>query len=310
MNKALPTLTDVWSRKIPCLGMMGLAGTNIPSEVSDQHLEAATRALQTALDAGYVMFDHADIYGHEGSCENVFRKAMAVLKPDRSALYIASKCGIQLPDQQGPYRYNSSYDHVISSVEGSLQRLGLDYLDLYQVHRRDPLAALSDTAKAMNRLNSQGLIRDIGVSNFSVTQLQAFQHHLDYPVVSVQSEFSLLHQQPMTDGVFDLCEHTDLVFLAYSPVKKGILLHDEHPPHWVEQMNALTPVLNTLTQKYQASASQLALAWIRQFPFKNIPVYGSNNPIHIEDAAASAHITLDRLDWYQLWKSARAVPIP
>jgi len=310
MNKTLPTLSDVWSRNIPCLGMMGLAGTNIPSEVSDHHIEAATRALETALASGYTMFDHADIYGHEGSCENVFRKAMAVLKPDRSTLYIASKCGILLPDAQGPYRYNSSYDHVIRSIEGSLKRLGLEYLDLYQVHRRDPLSPLSDTAKAMNRLKDEGLIRDIGVSNFSVTQIHAFQQHLHYPIVSVQSEFSLLHQEPMTDGVFDLCEQIDLVFLAYSPVKKGIILHQEYPPHWAERMNALSPVLHTLTHKYQVTASQLAIAWIRHFPFKNIPVYGSNDPGHIEDAAASSRISLDRLDWYQLWKSARAVPIP
>ncbi len=289
--------------------MMGLAGSWEPSEITDVNRQAAVRAMQTALEAGYTFFDHADIYAF-GHCESIFRHCLETIKPDRSKLYIASKCSIRFQDHEGPHRYDSSYDYVMHSIEGTLERLGLDYLDLYQIHRRDPLTHPSEVARALNRLQQEGLVRHIGVSNFSPSQIHAHQEYLHEPIASVQNEFSLLHLDAMTDGVFDYCEQNGTVFLAYSPIKKGAIFGHNVPDHLIDRVHSLRFELQRQAEAHQASYSQIALAWIRRFPFKAIPVYGSNNPDHIREAADSSKVDLSRADWYRLWRAARNEPLP
>jgi predicted oxidoreductase len=305
----LPDLDQCHATGKPSLGMMGLAGSWEPSAITDVNLEAAVRAMQTALDSGITFFDHADIYAF-GHCESIFGHCMDVIKPDRSKLYVASKCSIRFPDNEGPHRYDSSYDHIMRSVEGTLSRLKLDYLDLYQIHRRDPLTHPSEVGRAMNQLQQEGLVRHVGVSNFSGSQMRAHQEYLHEPIVSVQNEFSLLHLDSLTDGVFDHCEQYGTVFLAYSPIKKGAVLGHDVPQHLSDKVASLHMEMQSQSEKHQASFSQLALAWIRHFPFKAIPVYGSNNPDHIRDAADSSNISLSRSDWYRLWRAARNEPLP
>lgn len=288
---------------------MGLAGSWEPSEITDTNRQAAVESMRTALDAGYTFFDHADIYAF-GYCESIFGYCMSVLKPDRSKLYIASKYSIRFQDDEGPHRYDSSYDYVMRSLEGTLNRLGLDYLDLYQIHRRDPLTHPSEVARALNRLQQEGLIRHVGVSNFSASQIRAHQEYLHEPIVSVQNEFSLLHLDGLTDGVFDYCEQIGTVFLAYSPIKKGAVLGHNVPAHLVDKAWSLGTEIHRQSSHHSASHTQLALAWIRHLPFKAIAVYGSNNPDHIRDAAGSAGIQLSRADWYSLWRTARNEPLP
>ncbi len=305
----LPDLDQCHVSGIPSLGMMGLAGSWEPSEITDTNREVAVQAMQTALDAGYTFFDHADIYAF-GYCESVFRHCLDVLKPDRSKLYIASKCSIRFQDNEGPHRYDSSYDYIMRSIDGSLTRLGLDYLDLYQVHRRDPLTHPSEVARALNQLQQEGLVRHIGVSNFSASQIRAHQEYLHEPIVSVQNEFSLLHLDALTNGVFDYCEQYGTVFLAYSPIKKGAVIGHNVPQNLHDKAGSLIRELQVQAEKHQASYSQLALAWIRRLPFKAIAVYGSNDPNHIRDAAKSSDVQLSHSDWYSMWRAARNEPLP
>jgi predicted oxidoreductase len=289
--------------------MMGLAGSWEPSAITNANREAAVQTMQVALDSGITFFDHADIYAF-GHCESIFGHCMSAIKPDRNRMYIASKCGIRFPDNDGPHRYDSSYDHIMWSVEGSLKRMGLDYLDLYQIHRRDPLTHPSEVARALNQLQQQGVVRHIGVSNFSASQIRAHQEYLHEPIVSVQNEFSLLHLDALTDGVFDYCEQFGTVFLAYSPIKKGAVLGHHVPSSLATKAASLMSEIQTQASKHQASYSQIALAWIHYLPFKAISVYGSNNPDHIRDAAQSSNVTLSRSDWYRLWRAARNESLP
>ena len=293
----------------PSLGMMGLAGSWEPTSITKEDRDAAVHAMQTAIDSGITLFDHADIYAF-GHCESIFGDCIKAIKPDRSKMYVASKCSIRFSDNVGPHRYDSSYDYVVSSIESSLTRMGLDYLDLYQIHRRDPLTHPSEVARALNQLQQQGVVRHIGVSNFSASQIRAHQEYLHEPIVSVQNEFSLLHLDSLTDGVFDYCEQHDTVFLAYSPIKKGAVLGHNVPPNLADKAASLRNELQAQASKHQASFTQLALAWIRHLPFKAISVYGSNNPDHIRDAAESSNLTLSRSDWYSMWRAARNEPLP
>jgi predicted oxidoreductase len=162
----------------------------------------------------------------------------------------------------------------------------------------------------LNKLQQEGVVRHIGVSNFSASQIRAHQEYLHEPIASVQNEFSLLHLDGLTDGVFDYCEQYGTVFLAYSPIKKGAIFGNNVPPALVENVNSLRLELQRQAEAHQATYSQLALAWIRHLPFKSIPVYGSNNPDHIREAAGSSQVTLSRADWYRLWRAARNEPLP
>lgn len=293
----------------PSLGLMGLAGSWEPSSITDVNRDVALLAMQTAIDSGITFFDHADIYAF-GHCESIFGDCLRKIKVDRSKLYVAGKSSIRFSDNDGPHRYDSSYDHIMWSIDASLTRLGLDYLDLYQIHRRDPLTHPSEVARAFNQLQQQGVVRHIGVSNFSASQIRAHQEYLHEPIVSVQNEFSLLHLDTLTDGVFDYCEQHDTVFLAYSPIKKGAVLGHNVPPNLADKVKSLTNELPAQASKHQASFTQLALAWIRHLPFKAISVYGSNNHNHIRDAAESSRVTLTRSDWYRMWRAARNEPLP
>lgn len=292
------------------LGMMGLAGTWNPNEVGPQNIENAINAFAAALESGINFFDHADIYGR-GACESVFKSCMENVQPARESLFIASKCGIVLDNESVPYHYDLSFLHIMQSVQQSLERTGLDYFDLYQIHRRDPMTHPAETALALNRLMEQGLIKNVGVSNYNPIQIRVLQTYLDRPVISIQPEFSLLHLHPLYDGTLDYCEETNVSLLAYSPIGKGLLAGKPADDEISQRkLAALWPVLEEIAEKKEAAPFQIALAWLMHNPANVIPVYGSNNPEHIKQAAQSSGISLERDEWYRLWAAARVEPLP
>lgn len=302
-------LSDVRTSEIPCLGLMGLSGVGSPEEINDYHIRNAVTTLSAAFNNGYVMFDLADIYSR-GASEEMFRICLEELKPERESMYVATKCGIRLDEGSMPYHYDGSYDHIMRSFEASMKRLGLAYIDLYQIHRRDPFTHPAETARALNQLVDEGLVRRLGVSNYGVTQIRALQQYLEAPLVSVQSEFSLLHLDPMDDGVFDYCEQTGMHFLAYSPIKKGMVLGHHVSDALRRRSESLLPELEAMAMEKRVSAVQLALAWVQHMPLSVIPVYGSNNPGHVAEAAYLPQIDLTHLEWYRLWKAALGTPLP
>ena len=292
------------------LGMMGLAGTWDPNEVSKENIDKAINAFNTAIEAGITFFDHADVYGN-GACEVVFEKCMKEVQPDREKIFIASKCGIQFEDEEGPYRYDLSFQHITESVQKSLERMDISYIDLYQIHRRDPLTHPAATAEALNQMVEQGLIRYIGVSNYRPSQIKALQKFLRYPIMTIQPEFSLLNLDPMSDGLLDYCEETNTTLLAYSPIAKGLLAGNKTSDELQYQLyKHLRPVINEIADTQNVSPVQVALAWLMHNPAGVIPIYGSNNPEHIKDATQACTLSLDRSEWYRLWTAARGEPLP
>lgn len=292
------------------MGMMGLSGTWNPDQAGPQNIDNAINAFAASLGNGINLFDHADIYGR-GTCESVFKACMENVKPDRGKLFIASKCGIVLDTDTVPYHYDLSFLHITQSLQQSLERMGLDYIDLYQVHRRDPLTHPAETALALNKLMEQGLIHNVGVSNYSPEQTETLEKYLDKPIVSTQPEFSLLHLDPLRDGTLDFCERTNISLLAYSPISKGLLAGkpaiDEQSQ---KKLASLWPVLDEIARKKDALPFQIALAWLMHNPANVIPIYGSNNPDHIRQAVKAGRISLEKDEWYRLWTAARVEPLP
>ena len=296
------------------LGCMGLAGTWNPSDVGPENRRNAIAAFEAALDSGINFYDHADIYGGT-ACESIFKDCLAAVPGSRDRIYIATKFGIR-----NGY-YDHSPEHIRNSIKGSLERMGLDYVDLYQVHRPDPLSHPRETAAALDQLVAEGLVRHIGVSNYYPHQTAALAKYLKAPIVSNQISISLLRLDPIYegaaggngDGVLDHCEELGITPLAYSPNGGGWLAGKrEIPADWKE--DKVTPILTVckeLSSLYgDATPTQLVNAWLLAHPAGIIPIVGSNNPEHIREAVKATGIQLSRTDWYKLWVAARGSRVP
>jgi predicted oxidoreductase len=299
------------------LGCMGLAGTWDPAQVGAEQRRRAVAAFVTALDAGVTLYDHADIYGGT-ACESVFKDCLAAVPGSREKILVATKVGIRLPE--GIYDHSAAY--IRRSVHASLGRLGLEYVDLYQLHRPDPLSHPAETAEVLDALVAEGLVRMIGVSNYYPWQLEALRRHLKAPIVSNQISFSLLRLGPLYegeageggDGVLDQCLALGITPLAYSPLGAGLLSGrrqgEADAPHGA-RVERLLRAMGEMRDRYDgATPTQLSIAWLLKHPAKVIPIVGSNEPAHIREAAGAARIDLAREDWYRLWVASRDSPLP
>jgi predicted oxidoreductase len=202
--------------------------------------------------------------------------------------------------------------------------MGIDEIDLYQLHRPDPLTHPAETASALNEAVKLGHIKAVGVSNYYPEQVRALQKHLDVPIVSNQIELSLLRLAPFYegwqfqpsaangptttgDGNLEFCLAENIVPLAYSPLAKARLSKAEcEDPIIQDTLDAI----GALCEKYDASRTQIAIAWLRTHPSGIIPVVGSANPAHIFEAAQKADLTLEREDWYRLLSAAWGRRVP
>lgn len=293
------------------LGCMGLTGTWDPTEIGPEHRKRAIAAFEAALEVGITLYDHADIYGG-GSCEEVFKDCLAAAPGARERIVIATKGGIRL----GKGHYNLTVPYIAECVERSLRRMGIDYIDLYQLHRPDPLTHPAETAGALNSLLRRGLIRAVGVSNYYPEQVRALQRYLDAPLRGNQIEISLTRLDPVYegwdggDGTLDQCMATGMTPLAWSPLGKGLLTGRMAPPDADPRLQGLRAELAAQAERHNATPAQIALAWLLAHPAGIIPLVGSADPAHIREAAGAARIALPREDWYRLWTAAwgRAVP--
>jgi predicted oxidoreductase len=291
------------------LGCMSLTGTWNAAEVGPEQRRRAVAAFEAAVDAGITFFDHADIYGG-GSCEEVFKECLAAIPGIRERIVIATKGAIRKGyyDASGPY--------LEACVERSLTRMGIDYIDLYQIHRPDPLTHPAETAAVLNGLLRRGLVRSVGVSNYYPEQLRALQRFLDVPIRSNQIEISLARLDPLYeglsggDGTLDQCMALGMTPLAWSPIGGGKLFGTRQHPAGPERAAAIRAELAKLAPSYNATPVQLALAWLLAHPAGIIPLIGSANPEHIREAAGAAHISLKREDWYALWVAAWGQAVP
>lgn len=285
------------------LGCMGLSGTWNPAEFGAEHIRRAVAAYEAALDAGITLFDHADIYGG-GTSESAFKECLKAVPGSRDRIYIATKCGIR------PGHYNLSYDYILLALERSLERLGVEAIDLYQLHRPDPFTHPAETARALNEVVRQGRVRYVGVSNYYPEQVRALQRYLDFPIRSNQFEVSLMHLPPIyEDGTLDQCEALNITPLAYSPVGRGWLTGARNIAERPELANLLQ-ALQAQAEKSGATPVQVATAWLLAHPAQIVPLVGSANPEHIREFAGAANVVLTREEWYALWVAGRGKPVP
>jgi predicted oxidoreductase len=281
------------------------------TEASDFAVTA--RAVHTAIDAGYTLFDHADIYC-QGRAESAFGRVLRESPPLRDQIVIATKCGICPPaHERDVYRYDSSAAHIVRSVEDSLTRLGVATIDLFQIHRPDWLMDPHEIAEAFSQLSQAGKVRCFGVSNFRPSQVSLLQSACPEPLAVNQIEISLLQLDAFENGTIDQCMAAQMTPLAWSPLGAGLLADGAAellPAQQRYQPGRVVAALDRLALHRGTARTALALAWLLRHPAHISPLIGSVAPARIRAAALSTEIHLERAEWYELLHAARSEPLP
>ena len=246
-------------------GAMRITGQGIWGPPADRDLAKA--ALRQAVDLGVNFIDTADSYGPHVSEELIAE----TLYPYPDDLVIATKGGLVRPGP-GQWTADGRPEHLREVCEGSLRRLKLERIPLYQFHRPDPRVPIADSMGTLVELRDEGKIRHIGVSNVSEDQLREMQKLT--PVVSVQNRYNLGDRS--SESMVDLCDQESIVFLPWAPIQDA----DE-----------LVPVL-TSARRLNASTQQVALAWLLDRSPQILPIPGSGSPDHVTENVAAAALRL------------------
>lgn len=291
-------------------GCWRITGHPESADLDDNSLPLARTAVLTAHESGYTLFDLADIYAHSNS-ETLFGRILRETPSLRSTARIATKCGIRranTPTAGDPYRYDFSADYIKQSCEGSLRRLGVETLHLYQLHRPDFLMNPEEVGAAFQQLHREGKVLEFGVSNFLPSQVHTLQRHCPVPIRVNQVEINLLNLHTLQNGTLDQCLADGILPMAWSPLAGGRLPGDPQPSQ--PAIARIHQALDTLALETGRTRTQLALAWLLLHPARIIPIVGSTRPDRIRAAASSLDHPLSREQWYRLTEAACGQRLP
>jgi predicted oxidoreductase len=289
------------------LGLMRIDGK------SDDEVRTLVR---TARDAGIDMVDHADVYGDTlHGCERRWAEAMRLTPSERDAWTIQTKCGI-VP--AGPY-FDFSYEHIVESVNGSLEALGTDRVDVLLLHRPDALVEPDEVARAFDELEAAGKVRAFGVSNHTPRQIDLLKRSVRQPLVANQLQLSITHAPLVAQGVaanmagleqsvvldggglLDYCRLNDITVQAWSPFQAGFFTGPFLGNPEFAELNA---VIDRLAGQYDVPAIAVATAWITRHPAGMQVVLGTTTPERVAGAALGSDLPLTKAEWYELFRAA------
>lgn len=263
-----------------------------------------------AIDEGISFFDHADIYGG-GKSEEVFAGAVRALGIKREDMFVQTKCGIR----KGMYDF--SKEHILASVEGSLKRLGTDYLDALLLHRPDTLMEPEEVAEAFAMLRREGKVRSFGVSNFNPMQIELLRQATGETLRFDQLQFGLAHTCMIdeginvniacdpgathTGGVLEYCRLNKIVIQAWSPFQYGMFkgVFWENPDY-----AQAVKVLDELAAAYGITREAMVIAWILRHPAGIQVICGTTNANRLRQLAKAANVKITREEWYRVYLAA------
>jgi len=294
--------------------------------LTDEITEQAVTLIETAVDNGINLIDLADIYTM-GKSDALVGEALRRNPSLRDKVILQAKAGIFLSDQPepgDPGRYDFSYDHLVSALEGTLERLGTDHVELLLLHRPDALVEPEEVARAFDKLQSDGKVRYFGVSNHTPMQIELLKRYVDQPIVANQIEISLLHNDLINDGIvantpkaapytaargtLDYCRLNDIMVQAWSPVASGRLFNPA--PDAPENEKAVAAKLVELAEQYDTNPGAIALAWLLRHPAGIMPIIGTMSPARIPANLEADNIRLTRKEWYALFEAANGQSVP
>jgi pyridoxine 4-dehydrogenase len=261
-------------------GAMRITGDGIWGPPDDP--DAARRVLRRVIELGVNLIDTADSYGPEVS-ENLIAEA---LHPYPDGLVIATKGGLRRTGP-GEWPRDAHPDRLRECCEGSLRRLRVERIDLYQLHAPDPQVPIEDSLGALKELQDEGKIRHVGVSNVSVDQLARARAVVD--VVTVQNRYNLVDRH--AEDVLDACDAAGIGFIPWFPLATGDLARPGGP-------------LDELARAHGATPGQLALAWLLARSPVVLPIPGTASEEHLEENVAAAGLELEPQELERLAEAA------
>lgn len=279
------------------LGCWSFAGAYGPTDLAESH-----RTLARALELGVDHLDTANVYGN-GVSEEVIG---AFIKDHPNRFKIATKAGIYRTPDTNQRTFNNSADHLRDALEASLKRLGVDHVDLYYIHRREPARPIEEVMETLARFKEEGKIGGIGFSEISPTSLR--RAHAVHPVMAVQSEYSLWTRQAEL-GMVQATKALGVAFVPFSPLGRGIFstrapapksfgagdFRKSNPrflePNFSANLEAIQP-FKALAADLGTTPAALALAWILARDEHLIPIPGTRSADHLEELASAAELSL------------------
>ena len=261
------------------------------------------------MEMGITSFDHADIYG-DYSCEKIFGDALRLQPSLRKDMQIITKCGIKLRSDKYPERklqiYDYSYQHILQSVEQSLQNLGIDTIDLLLLHRPAPFFDPDEVTRAFDQLYQAGKVRYFGVSNFTSGQFEMLQKHWHQKLLTNQIEISPSCLEHFENGNLNFCLKEQIKPMSWSPLSGGELFH----PTTTKGIRILK-VLEKITEGIGAkSIDQVVYAWIVKHPSQIMPIVGSGKIDRIQTALDGLELELSMEQWYEIYNASTGVELP
>jgi predicted oxidoreductase len=296
---------------------LGLSGLAVPvigvgcMRINGVGRLEAEAFVKTALDLGCNFFDHADIYGG-GACESIFAEVIGMTPSVREKIVVQTKCGIR-----PGVAFDFSQEHILKSVDASLQRLKADYLDVLLLHRPDALMEPEEVAAAFAALHDSGKVRHFGVSNQNPMQIRLLQKWVKQPLVVNQLQFSIAHAGMVSLGlhvnmlddaavsrdgsILDFCRLEDITIQTWSPFQHGYF---EGTFLGNKKFPALNAKIDEIAEKYAVSNTTIALAWILRHPAGMQPITGTMNVKRFKECVKAADIQLSREEWYAIYLAA------
>lgn len=274
-------------------------------------LKTAEEFIKTALENGANFFDHADIYGG-GEAEKIFSEAIGMNDTLREKMFIQTKCGI-VPGVS----FDFSKKHILDSVDGSLKRLNTDYIDVLLLHRPDTLFEPEEVCEAFDILKSNGKVRNFGVSNENIWQMEYLRCNLNVPLVANQMQLSIAHcpmikaglnvnmyNESSVDrgaGIIEYCRMNKITMQAWSPFQHGFAAGTFiDNPDYAE----LNKKLDEIAEKYAVSKTTIVMAWLLSHPAKIQPITGTLKKERLVECLKASEIQLTREEWYAIYMSA------
>ena len=266
--------------------------------------------IHTALDAGITFFDHADVYGG-GKSEEKFAEALDMTPRLRDTMILQSKVGIR----KGSFDF--SKEHILEAVEGSLNRLRTDHLDVLLLHRPDALVEPEEVAEAFTILQDSGKVKYFGVSNQNPMQIELLTKFVKQPLIINQLQLSITNTGMIDAGInvnmkidssivrdgsiLDYCRLKEITIQPWSPFQygffEGVFLDNDKFP----ELNAQ---INTIAASRGVTNTAIAIAWLLRHPARMQPILGTTNPTRVKDASKASDVKLTRQEWYDIYLAA------
>lgn len=264
--------------------------------------EEVVNFIYECIKLGVTSFDTAEIYGNY-EAEEAFGRALKLDPSLRSMIQIITKTGINMKSTKRNYRighYDTSYDKIVASCKKSIEVMNCEYLDVFLIHREDPLINHQEVARALNDLKTMGLIKSYGVSNFDPFKFEALQYFTNNQLVTNQIEISPLCFEHYNTGMMDVLQKHRIHPMIWSPLAGGAIFTSDDPKV-VRVRNVIADIAN----RHHEEMDTIVYAWLLKHPTKGLPISGSGKIERLKHAVHALDVELSLEEWYEIYTASQ-----